>query len=336
MVASEQGAATRVVSDPDGLFLLEGLPPESQWISCQYPGLVIDERKVVPGRGDLVRIQMRRGSLMAGVVEGAGGRGAGSCWVWAHPVVRGQPAGQSDDRAEGPPERSVCAAAGAFELRGLRPGAYDLFATTLDGRSGSLPVIQLGEGEERRGLRLRVGDGLTLIGSVVDLESRRPIAGVRVRAVLELKSVEGLADAAGRFRIDGVPRGVEVDLQVEAPGYMPNTQTRRPPAQGDTLDFGVLPLLVERTGPPATGRAGIVLGVERDGRLAVRGTVDDLPAAKAGIAQGDVVVGIDGRDLTNANLSMAIALIRGASGTALTLHLRGPDNRVRTVRIVRA
>ena len=326
VVAIERSAATRVVTDPDGAFVLEGLAPDTHAITAEYPGLPGEQREVAAGRQD-VRIQLRRGSLLAGVVDGIGGRGAGLCWVWARST--------NDQTEDGQPARSVCAAAGAFELRGLRPGGYDLFATAIDGRSGGLANIQLSEGQERRGLQVRVGDGLTVIGSVVDLESRKPIASARIRARLEPTSLEVLADAAGRFRIEGVPRGDDINLEVEAPGFMPNRQTRPSPARGDSLDFGALPLLTERPGPPGTGRAGLIVTIGKDGRISVQGTVDDLPAARAGIVKGDVVVAIDGHDVANADLAMAVALIRGPTGAPLTLQLRGLDNRVRTVRIVR-
>ena len=230
----------------------------------------------------------------------------------------------------------MCGAGGTFELRGLKAGAHDVFASTIDGRSGGLPAIQLGEGQERRGLRVRVAGGLAAVGGVIDLESRRPIAGARVRATLEAATLEAVTDASGRFRLEEVPRGVLVDLEVMAPGHLTNGQTRVAPVTGETLDFGVLPLLAERPGPPPTGRAGIILSVNGEGKLAVSGTIDDLPAGQAGIARGDVLLAIDGHDLANVNLPTAVALIRGPSGAALTLQVRGPDQRVRTVRIVRA
>jgi hypothetical protein len=322
----DAGGGNRLVTDPDGRFLIDGLGPGEHTIWAEYPGL-IPEKAAVPAGQREVRLQLRRGALLAGLVDGASGRSAGFCSVWARDTRNDE-----DDT----PTRAVCGAGGAFELRGLRPGTYDLHATRLDDRSGGLPGIRVSEGEQRRGLRIRISDGLTVVGTVVDLESRKPIPGARVRGTLEQITVEAPTDALGRFRLQDVPRGLEVSLQVEVPGYITNTQTRVGPSLGETLDFGVLPLLAERPGPPATGRAGIILGTDPVGVLTVRGTVEDLPAAKAGVSQGDIVVAIDGHDLRNVNLPTAVALIRGASGTPLTLQLRGPDQRVRTVRIVRA
>ncbi len=317
----------RVVTDPDGRFWLDGLDPGTHDLWAEYPGLVRQTLDDVPaGRTD-VRLQLKRGALLAGAVEGAG-RAAGACSVWAREV---RPRRDDEDTVY----RAVCAAAGTFELRGLPPATYDLHATTLDGRSGSLAGLAVADGEQRRGLRLRVGSGISALGIAVDLESRKPIAGARIHATVEGNMLEATTDAQGRFRVENLPRGLSVDLQVQASGYMPNSQSRLSPATGETLDFGTLPLLKERPGPPGTGRAGIVLSLGPEGALTVSGTVEDLPAAKAGVTRGDVVVGIDGHDLTNVNLPTAIVLIRGPSGVALTLQLRGPDQRLRTVRIVR-
>ena len=329
VVALLEGPAwTRMVTDPDGAFLLDGLAPGEHQIHAEYPGLLPEEVEVPAGRGD-VKIRLRRGAVLAGVVEGGSGRGAGFCSVWARPA-----AGKADERA--PPDRAVCGPGGAFELRGLPPGVHDLFASTIDGRSGGLPAVALSEGQERRGLRVRLAGDLTAVGSVVDLESRRPIPGARVRAMIEPAPVEVVTDGKGGFRIERVPRGVPVDLEVTAPGHLDNLQMRMAPVAGETLDYGILPLLAERPGPPPTGRAGLIITIGPDGRIAVSGTIDDLPAGQAGITKGDVLLAIDGHDLANVNLETAVALIRGNSGAPLTLQLRGADQKVRTVRIVRA
>jgi hypothetical protein len=329
VVGSDTG--TLLVTDQEGRFLIEGIAPGKHSVWATHPGLLTEEVEVPAGQRD-VRLQLRRGAVLAGAVDGTAGRPAGFCSVWAR-----RPAGPTtrDDDDGDRPARAVCGPAGAFELRGLHPGAYDLYAATLDDRSGGLTGVRVSEGEERRGLRIRTAGGLTVTGAIVDLESRKPIPGARVRGTMEGTTVETQADGQGRFRLADVPRGVEVSLQVDAPGHLGNNQSRVTPAAGDTLDFGTLPLLAERPGPPPTGRAGLILGTGPGGALRVQGTIEDLPAAKAGITPGDIVVAIDGHDLQNVNLPTAVALIRGPSGAPLTLQLRGPDQRIRTVRLVR-
>jgi hypothetical protein len=322
----------RAVTDQDGAFALEGLSPGDHDLFAEYPGLPPSRtRGVAAGRSD-VRIQLVRGAAAAGVVEGVSGRGSGLCSVWARRA--GEP--PRDEAAD----QAICGAGATFELRGLAPGDYELVATTLDGRSGGLAHVHLREGEEQRGLHLRLGGGWTVVGRAIDLQSRRPLAGARIRVVVDRAGSAGTGevgtDADGRFEIASRTRGLSLLVGVEAAGHEQNEFERRPGVDVDRLDVGDIPLLASRPGPPLTGRAGIVLGSNEDGSFYVIDTVAELPAAKAGIRAGDLIVAIDGHDLTNANLGAAVGLIRGEPGTALVLEVRRPEGPPRRVRLVRA
>lgn len=70
-----------------------------------------------------------------------------------------------------------------------------------------------------------------------------------------------------------------------------------------------------------TGQFG-GLGLEvtqRDGAVVVISSIDDTPAAKAGIRTGDVIVRVNGTALDGMGLDDAVALMRGAPGTSITL-----------------
>ena len=108
VVAAEAPTFTRAVTDQDGSFVLDGLAPEDHQLRAEYPGLVSEEKEVAAGRRD-VRFQLRRGALLAGVVEGGGGRGAGFCSVWARPAG-GSGGGQDPNGpCAGPAAPSSCA-----------------------------------------------------------------------------------------------------------------------------------------------------------------------------------------------------------------------------------
>ena len=62
-----------------------------------------------------------------------------------------------------------------------------------------------------------------------------------------------------------------------------------------------------------------------DAGLRVIDVIEDSPAARAGIRRGDVVVAVDGRSLTGRPADVAIALIKGPSGTDVRLRLRRDD-----------
>jgi len=317
--------STGLVTGADGAFAFTGLPAGEHDLFAEYAGLPRGAaRRVASGRTD-VRISLRRGALLAGVVEGVSGRGAGLCWVMA------RPAGHNRDAVVA---RVVCGEGASFELPGLLAGTYDLTATTADGRAGALPQVALSEGQEKRGLRLPLATRLTVLGRIVDLESRRPLAGARIRVSEEHTSAEAITDAAGKFHLEGAFRGLRLDYNIEAPGYVKNHLQRSAPMSGETFDLGVIPLLAERKGP-ATGRAGIVLSQGDDGSFLVSEAIEDLPAARAGLRRGDVILAIDGHPLENTNLLTAVSMIRGQPGTPLTLDVRQPDAKPRRLRFVR-
>ena len=59
------------------------------------------------------------------------------------------------------------------------------------------------------------------------------------------------------------------------------------------------------------------------------------PAAKAGIKHGDVVISAQGKRFTGKRGDAAVALIQGKPGTFVTVGVRSPDGKVRTLRVER-
>jgi carboxyl-terminal processing protease len=85
------------------------------------------------------------------------------------------------------------------------------------------------------------------------------------------------------------------------------------------------------------GRAGI--GVELARRRAgveVREVAADGPAALAGVRRGDRVLAVNGQTIAGADLASVGALLGGPEGTGVSVAIRSPDGRVRTVSLVRA
>jgi carboxyl-terminal processing protease len=73
--------------------------------------------------------------------------------------------------------------------------------------------------------------------------------------------------------------------------------------------------------------SGVGLEVDtEDGRVVVVSPIDGTPAERAGIRSGDVIVAIDDHPVNEDNLHETIALMRGHSGTRVSISvLRGPD-----------
>jgi carboxyl-terminal processing protease len=62
-----------------------------------------------------------------------------------------------------------------------------------------------------------------------------------------------------------------------------------------------------------------------DGRLRIIAPMDGSPAQRAGVQPNDVIVRVDGRDVTGLKPDEALKLVRGKAGTKVTLGLRRPN-----------
>ena len=83
------------------------------------------------------------------------------------------------------------------------------------------------------------------------------------------------------------------------------------------LDEKAMTELSEDTTGSYDGLGLEVLSV--DGTLRVVAPIDDTPAERAGIKPGDIIVRIDGKPITSENASEASNMLRGKSGTEVTL-----------------
>jgi len=70
---------------------------------------------------------------------------------------------------------------------------------------------------------------------------------------------------------------------------------------------------------------GAVVDEWPEGGVLIVEPFDDQPAIKAGLRSGDVILAVDGQDVTEMDLDAAISLIRGPAGSAVRLLVRRPD-----------
>ncbi|MGN6104996.1 MAG: carboxypeptidase regulatory-like domain-containing protein [Kofleriaceae bacterium] len=168
---------------------------------------------------------------------------------------------------------------GAFTLRGVPDGAFQLRATTTDGRKGLLPIQVAGR--DQRDLVVELAAQASLSGRVVDARGAA-VAGVRVRAEaargargfsLQIgeETSQAVTSADGRFRLVGLDAG-KVEVRVYDELGMLAWADR--PASREPIE---LELAKE------VAKTGVTLVVEaRDGKI--RGRVvgaDGKPAADA-------------------------------------------------------
>ncbi len=82
----------------------------------------------------------------------------------------------------------------------------------------------------------------------------------------------------------------------------------------------------------------IGIGVQiaiRDGRVVVIAPLAGSPAERAGVRAGDIILEIDGRSTEGLTLDEAVALLRGESGTPVTLKVQHLDGAIEEVTIIR-
>jgi len=82
---------------------------------------------------------------------------------------------------------------------------------------------------------------------------------------------------------------------------------------------------------------GALLNVNDEGNPVILAPMDGSPAQKAGLKPGDIILEVNGADVSQAPLSEVVQKVLGPAGTNVTLTIRNPDtNEVRQVTITRA
>lgn len=186
----------------------------------------------------------------------------------------------------------------------LRAGAY--LVTAMNTKEGDAKRVELKEGVTTKVTMTSHGHGV-LSGLVVEHVSRAPVPDLTCHAVLAAGGRGGITnwdvetapktDATGRFTDEQSPAG---DLEVTCMGdwsELSSGSANVVLARGGRAE--VVIEVVRRRQGEAPGDVGLELDEQEAGRvLAVR---PGSPGAKAGVAPGDLVTGVDG--LANGTLS---------------------------------
>jgi protocatechuate 3,4-dioxygenase beta subunit len=210
---------------------------------------------------------------------------------------------------------------GEFELGKLQAGTYILTATANGRPPARSDEIELANGERVRGIRIELGAGATLVGRVLDADSGEPIEGARVwldALTLTSRPPPSTTDADGQYRLEGVPEG-PFSVAAAAEGYV-----RRVVAGVETRGADRIERDVELTAHDGKGTvteySGIGATLARPPQgLMIGQVVPDGPSDEAGLQQRDLILRIDGEDTSAMTVSEAVQLLRGPSGTRVSL-----------------
>lgn len=100
----------------------------------------------------------------------------------------------------------------------------------------------------------------------------------------------------------------------------------------DNQDFQALSTMTEGH----FGGVGMVMGMRKDNQFVVVSPIEDTPAYKAGIKAGDVLLKIDGEDLSGQSLEEVVKKIRGQDGSQVTLTLKRGSEEAKDITVTRS
>lgn len=198
-----------------------------------------------------------------------------------------------------PPQPAWAAVSGtSFQLRGLAPGNYVVYADGSGGRDSAAVRVDAGQIAT---VTLRDRGSGVIHGHVVEWRSGAPVEGLRCLALFvtgHLRSPmhvdPGFSGADGSFTIDGAARGPADVLCGWSPGY------------SDSLGSVVVgegdsgcELVVVKSDRPIGGLSwfGGEIGVPPGDGPRVEGVLPGSPADKAGLKRGDALATVDGRSV---------------------------------------
>ncbi len=235
--AEEQARAT---ADASGRFRIEGLERGSWRATAQAPGYAKASARVeVPGRDDIV-LQLAPASFIEGQVVAADGAPAPGAEV----IATG-----AEDAVT-----TVASVHGNFSLE-VTPRTWTLAARRGEDAGRADAPITVAAGATARAVKIRLGAGSGIAGTVVAAATRQPIAGAQIAVSPHDSngdSGRGVSDATGAFAVTGLPPG-SYDVAVSADGFADVSR------RGVTVSSGErFPLRVELR------QNGAVEGVVRD------------------------------------------------------------------------
>ena len=201
--------ASQVVgtADDEGRFTVELGAPGAWWVRAMGGGLDEDFFVDVPAVAEhALDLALPTGEVRGRVRDASGAPLAGVSV--SHLIVSGRPYGSPLSLAV---DRTLTDAEGAFALRGLGPGVYQIGAVGLTAGIAPVAVVEVGANEVVAGLELEVAGGARIAGLVRGVDGL-PAGGATVwihdadgRVVNPISQLR--TNDQGRFRTPPLPAG---------------------------------------------------------------------------------------------------------------------------------
>jgi hypothetical protein len=223
---------------------------------------------------------------------------------------------------------------GRFTVPDLQAGSYVLSASTRGRPPEQTNTIEVASGEQARGVRIVLGRGGVLQGTVSD-DHGEPIS--RARVEIDAHGVNGFLATTcgvdGSYRLEGVPTE-PFSIRVSAVGYTARIVSIVSTSTGSVTRQDVQ-LLPGSEGEGKTEYTGIGASLGSSPVGVVVGQVfKDGPAERAGLRQRDLIVSVDGVRAHTWTVPEAVQRLRGPADTSVSVRIRR-DGSERDLSIVR-
>lgn len=318
-----------VITEVDGTFELDGLAAVPHTVQAHRPGGgTVTETPVEPGSD--VRLSIPPMGSFSGSVRRVDGRIP--AWV----TLEARRKGDARRRIEFLEDERT------WSIPELPPGTYTLTATSMEG-AATIEGLVLEPGGHIDDLELELGARVRVIGRVVDLETGEPIPDMAIvvssrsepaPSIERWPSMPGIqrTGADGSFEVrDVVPGRVWVAGRPLRPDVTPYAGFRMPetiPAEGDAT---LAAIRLPRRPRPISEMQRVTFGFELDAddlwganvepRMVLRSVTPEL--TRAGARPGDIVLAIEGHDVTGRNTYLVESFLRALPGTTVRLDLQG-------------
>ncbi|MCA9664321.1 MAG: carboxypeptidase regulatory-like domain-containing protein [Myxococcales bacterium] len=300
---------TTAVTNVSGVFELSGVPDLPLTVRARAArgnGFVV-RAGVAPDTRDLL-LRLRGAGSIAGRVTSAQGRPLGAFTIY----LRG-PAGRQRVR--------IAASGGDFTIEGLMVGRYAVTISAVRHAPVTKQDVSVIAGAAAR-VDVTLEAGGRVAGIVVDKRGT-PIPGAAVKMETGWTDDEVLTNTAGAFVLEDVARGRR-SITVSHPSYDTRILTGVNVFEGRTASARVelTPHGGKGPGLSLSGIGAVLKRVETSKTFAILKVIAGSPAEVAGIAAGDHITSIDGRDVSNMTFADGIEAIRGLVGTSVRLRIK--------------
>lgn len=302
----------RTFTDSGGRFWIDTPPDKPSVVYARHAKYSASTERAVGGseRDLLLRLQAG-GRLVGQVVDGRGE----PISVYSVRLVDGT------GQRVGNRRHAVRDPDGIMRVESVEPGRYALVVSPPGKPEVLTAKYVVVQGRDTDVGQIVVGDGGELFGQVVDGKTGEPVA--RASVTRNRRQGHTLTGSDGGFRLRGVAAG-KASLWVRARGYRTRLVSGLTVEDGAAGDVGRV-VLQKGSGHGSMEYSGIGIQVAiRSDRLIMQRVFPGGPAQHAGLRTGTAILKINGIPVADLHPRQAIEMIRGESGSEISLDVLQP------------